>query len=115
LERHVFFSGINGDALDKKPVNPPFNPLAKAEWDCPRFDLDHIALDYATSLTNRTAALAARLISTLATLGMQINFNGFTFIDERALDGHAQRCGAVDEEKEQGSGGEEPWKLTNLP
>jgi hypothetical protein len=31
---------------------------------------------------------------------MQVNFNGFTFIDERVLDGYAQRYGAVDEEKE---------------
>jgi hypothetical protein len=40
---------------------------------------------------------------------MQVNFNGFIFIDERALDWHAPRYGAVDEEKEQGSDGEEPW------
>jgi serine/threonine protein kinase SCH9 len=90
-------------------------PGGKFEWDRPQFNPDHIALDYATSLTNKTAALAVGLTWTPATLGIQVIFNGFTFIDERALDGHAQRYGAVDEEKEQGSDGEEPWKLTNLP
>jgi len=76
----------------------------------PSFNPDHIALGSETSLTNRAAALAARLTSTSTTLGIQVNFNGVTFIDERALDGHAQRYGAVDGEKEQGSDGGEPWK-----
>jgi serine/threonine protein kinase len=96
LKRHPFFASIEWDALAKKLVTPPLTPPLESQ-------AGPLVSVLSNSLDNRIATLAANMRSTPFTLGMQANFKGFTFVDERSLDGHVQRLGVPDEEEEQGN------------
>ncbi|OJD27713.1 AGC/AKT protein kinase [Blastomyces percursus] len=91
LMAHPFFHDVDWDALAKKNVAPPFKPKLKSVMDTSYFDPEFTtALDQATSLNARAAALAAGAMpaSTPLSPGMQANFRGFTFVNESSMDQH---------------------------
>ncbi|ODH53486.1 AGC/AKT protein kinase [Paracoccidioides brasiliensis] len=91
LMAHPFFHDVDWEALGKKNVAPPFKPKLKSEMDTSYFDPEFTtALDHATSLNARAAALAAGAMpaSTPISPGMQANFRGFTFVNESSMDQH---------------------------
>lgn len=90
LKRHPFFNDIDWDALSKKLITPPFKPSLKSETDVSYFDPEFTnALNNSGSLNERAAALARGFAtSTPLSPSVQANFQGFTFVDESALDDH---------------------------
>ncbi|KAL1883135.1 hypothetical protein VTK73DRAFT_9502 [Phialemonium thermophilum] len=90
LKRHPFFNDIDWDALSKKLITPPFKPKLKNETDVSYFDPEFTnALNTNGSLNERAAALAkGYATSTPLSPSVQANFQGFTFVDESALDDH---------------------------
>ncbi|QPH00818.1 hypothetical protein C2857_004837 [Epichloe festucae Fl1] len=90
LKRHAFFGDIDWDLLTKKLITPPFKPKLKSETDVSYFDPEFTtALDQNGSLNERAAALArGYATSTPLSPSVQANFQGFTFVDESALDDH---------------------------
>ncbi|PHH90798.1 hypothetical protein CDD83_2597 [Cordyceps sp. RAO-2017] len=90
LKRHPFFADIDWDLLSKKLITPPFKPKLKSETDVSYFDPEFTnALDQNGSLNERAAALArGYAASTPLSPSVQANFQGFTFVDESALDDH---------------------------
>jgi len=90
LKRHAFFNDIDWDALSKKLITPPFKPQLKNDTDVSYFDPEFTnALDNNGSLNERAAALARGFAtSTPLSPSVQANFQGFTFVDESALDDH---------------------------
>lgn len=90
LKRHAFFADIDWTLLSKKLITPPFKPKLKSETDVSYFDPEFTtALDQNGSLNERAAALArGYAASTPLSPSVQANFQGFTFVDESALDDH---------------------------
>ncbi|ROW16141.1 hypothetical protein VPNG_01786 [Cytospora leucostoma] len=90
LKRHPFFNDIDWDALSRKLITPPFKPSLKSETDVSYFDPEFTnALNNSGSLNERAAALARGFAtSTPLSPSVQANFQGFTFVDESALDDH---------------------------
>ncbi|KAL2261612.1 hypothetical protein VTK26DRAFT_3787 [Humicola hyalothermophila] len=90
LKRHAFFADIDWDALSKKLITPPFKPHLKSDTDVSYFDPEFTnALDTNGSLNERAAALAkGYATSTPLSPSVQANFQGFTFVDESALEDH---------------------------
>ncbi|CAK7216157.1 Serine/threonine-protein kinase [Sporothrix curviconia] len=88
LMEHPFFRDIDWDALSKKLITPPFKPKLKSDTDVSYFDpIFTDAMDKSGSLNERAAALARGIAtSTPLSPSMQANFQGFTFVDESALD-----------------------------
>ncbi|KAI5466139.1 kinase-like domain-containing protein [Mariannaea sp. PMI_226] len=103
LKRHAFFGDIDWTLLSKKLITPPFKPKLKSETDVSYFDPEFTtALDQNGSLNERAAALArGYAASTPLSPSVQANFQGFTFVDESALDDHMRdrhRMGLDDED-----------------
>ncbi|OAA68093.1 serine/threonine-protein kinase sck1 [Niveomyces insectorum RCEF 264] len=90
LMEHPFFRDIDWDALSKKLITPPFKPKLKSDTDVSYFDPAFTdAMDKSGSLNERAAALARGIAtSTPLSPSMQANFQGFTFVDESALEDH---------------------------
>ena len=90
LKRHPFFADIDWDILGKKLITPPFKPKLKSATDVSYFDPEFTtALDQNGSLNQRAAALAQGFAtSTPLSPSVQANFQGFTYVDESALDDH---------------------------
>jgi protein-serine/threonine kinase len=88
LKRHAFFADIDWDALSKKLITPPFKPQLKSDTDVSYFDPEFTnALNTNGSLNERAAALAkGYATSTPLSPSVQANFQGFTFVDESALE-----------------------------
>lgn len=88
LMEHPFFRDIDWDALSRKLITPPFKPKLKSDTDVSYFDpIFTDAMDKSGSLNERAAALARGIAtSTPLSPSMQANFQGFTFVDESALD-----------------------------
>ncbi|CAK7202729.1 Serine/threonine-protein kinase [Sporothrix eucalyptigena] len=88
LMEHPFFRDIDWDALSKKLITPPFKPKLKSDTDVSYFDpIFTDAMDKSGSLNERAAALARGIAtSTPLSPSMQANFQGFTFVDESALE-----------------------------
>ncbi|KAM0237717.1 hypothetical protein ACHAPO_004367 [Fusarium lateritium] len=107
LKRHPFFADVDWTLLTKKLITPPFKPKLKSETDVSYFDPEFTtALDQNGSLNERAAALArGYAASTPLSPSVQANFQGFTFVDESALDDHMRdRAGLVDEDMDDGNG-----------
>lgn len=101
LKRHAFFSDIDWDVLAKKLITPPFKPQLKSDTDVSYFDPEFTnALNTNGSLNERAAALArGYATSTPLSPSVQANFQGFTFVDESALDDHMRdRYGSHEDE-----------------
>ncbi|RDA91755.1 hypothetical protein CP533_4786 [Ophiocordyceps camponoti-saundersi (nom. inval.)] len=101
LKRHPFFGDIDWHLLAKKLITPPFKPKLKSETDVSYFDPEFTnALDQNGSLNERAAALArGYAASTPLSPSVQANFQGFTFVDESALDDHMRdRMGNDDDD-----------------
>ncbi|KAK4128678.1 kinase-like protein [Parathielavia appendiculata] len=101
LKQHAFFADIDWDALSKKLITPPFKPQLKNDTDVSYFDPEFTnALDTNGSLNERAAALAkGYATSTPLSPSVQANFQGFTFVDESALDDHMRdRYGKYEDE-----------------
>ncbi|KND95122.1 Serine/threonine-protein kinase SCH9 [Tolypocladium ophioglossoides CBS 100239] len=100
LKRHPFFTDIDWDILAKKLITPPFKPKLKSETDVSYFDPEFTtALDQNGSLNERAAALArGYAASTPLSPSVQANFQGFTFVDESALDDHMRDRFRTDDE-----------------
>ncbi|KAK3336546.1 serine/threonine-protein kinase sck1 [Cercophora scortea] len=90
LKRHAFFQDIDWIALSKKLITPPFKPQLKNDTDVSYFDPEFTnALLTNGSLNERAAALAkGYATSTPLSPSVQANFQGFTFVDESALEDH---------------------------
>lgn len=90
LKRHPFFNDVDWEALSKKVITPPFKPSLKSDTDVSYFDPEFTnALNTNGSLNERAAALARGFAtSTPLSPSVQANFQGFTFVDESALDDH---------------------------
>ncbi|KAK3382895.1 serine/threonine-protein kinase sck1 [Lasiosphaeria ovina] len=90
LKRHAFFQDIDWIALSKKLITPPFKPQLKNDTDVSYFDPEFTnALNTNGSLNERAAALAKGFAtSTPLSPSVQANFQGFTFVDESALEDH---------------------------
>jgi len=91
LKAHPFFADIDWDALGKKNLVPPFKPKLKSELDVSNFDPEFTnALNNAnaSSLNARAAQLASGVnpASTPLSPTMQLNFKGFTFVDESNIE-----------------------------
>ncbi|PHH68094.1 hypothetical protein CDD80_267 [Ophiocordyceps camponoti-rufipedis] len=101
LKRHPFFGDIDWDLLAKKLITPPFKPKLKSETDVSYFDPEFTnALDQNGSLNERAAALArGYAASTPLSPSVQANFQGFTFVDESALDDHMRDRTRNDDEE----------------
>jgi len=72
-------------------VIPPFKPKLKSELDVSNFDPEFTnALNQGGSLNARAAALASGInpASTPLSPTVQANFEGFTFVDESAIEKH---------------------------
>ncbi|PTD12032.1 Serine/threonine-protein kinase SCH9 [Fusarium culmorum] len=107
LKRHPFFGDVDWTLLTKKLITPPFKPKLKSETDVSYFDPEFTtALDQNGSLNERAAALArGYAASTPLSPSVQANFQGFTFVDESALEDHMRdRAGLVDEDMDDGNG-----------
>ncbi|RSL80375.1 hypothetical protein CEP51_006636 [Fusarium floridanum] len=100
LKRHSFFGDIDWTLLSKKLITPPFKPKLKSETDVSYFDPEFTtALDQNGSLNERAAALArGYAASTPLSPSVQANFQGFTFVDESALDDHMRDRARMDDE-----------------
>ncbi|KXX76698.1 Serine/threonine-protein kinase SCH9 [Madurella mycetomatis] len=101
LKRHAFFADIDWDALSKKLITPPFKPQLKNDTDVSYFDPEFTnALNTNGSLNERAAALAkGYATSTPLSPSVQANFQGFTFVDESALEDHMKdRYGKYEDE-----------------
>lgn len=100
LKRHAFFNDIDWILLSKKLITPPFKPKLKSATDVSYFDPEFTtALDQNGSLNERAAALArGYAASTPLSPSVQANFQGFTFVDESALDDHMRDLGMNDDE-----------------
>ncbi|KAK4449343.1 Serine/threonine-protein kinase [Podospora aff. communis PSN243] len=104
LKRHAFFNDIDWDALAKKLITPPFKPQLKNDTDVSYFDPEFTnALNTNGSLNERAAALARGFAtSTPLSPSVQANFQGFTFVDESALEDHMRdRYGGKYEDDEE--------------
>ncbi|VUC33117.1 unnamed protein product [Clonostachys rosea] len=112
LKRHAFFGDIDWDLLTKKLITPPFKPKLKSETDVSYFDPEFTtALDQNGSLNERAAALArGYAASTPLSPSVQANFQGFTFVDESALDDHMRdRIRNDDEDMDDTRGTDDDW------
>lgn len=100
LMRHPFFEDIDWSLLAQKLIAPPFKPKLKSETDVSYFDPEFTtALDQNGSLNERAAALArGYAASTPLSPSVQANFQGFTFVDESALDDHMRDRAKTDDE-----------------
>ncbi|KAH6898435.1 kinase-like domain-containing protein [Thelonectria olida] len=100
LKRHPFFGDIDWTLLSKKLISPPFKPKLKSETDVSYFDPEFTtALEQNGSLNERAAALArGYAASTPLSPSVQANFQGFTFVDESALDDHMRDRHRMDDE-----------------
>jgi len=101
LKRHPFFADIDWDLLAKKLISPPFKPKLTSATDVSYFDPEFTnALDNNGSLNERAAALSKGFAtSTPLSPSVQANFQGFTFVDESALDDHMRDKGRYDDEE----------------
>jgi len=102
LKRHAFFADVDWDVLGKKLITPPFKPQLKSDTDVSYFDPEFTnALNTNGSLNLRAAALAkGYATSTPLSPSVQANFQGFTFVDESALDDHMKdRYGKYEDEQ----------------
>lgn len=88
LKQHPFFADIDWDLLEKKLITPPFKPKLKSVEDVAYFDPEFTnALTNDSSIKNRAANLARGFAtSTPLSPSVQANFQGFTFVDESALE-----------------------------
>ncbi|CCU75464.1 putative cAMP-dependent protein kinase catalytic subunit [Blumeria hordei DH14] len=95
LKRHPFFADIDWELLTAKKITPPFKPKLKSVTDTSNFDPEFTnALNDAGSLNARAAALAAGIAtSTPLSPGVQASFEGFTFVDESAMDDYMNGIG----------------------
>lgn len=112
LKRHPFFNDIDWNALAKKLITPPFKPTLKSDTDVSYFDPEFTnALNQSGSLNERAAALARGFAtSTPLSPSVQANFQGFTFVDESALDDHMRdRAMADDDEMDVDRSREHDW------
>lgn len=100
LKQHAFFNDIDWTLLTQKRIAPPFKPKLKSETDVSYFDPEFTtALDQNGSLNERAAALAhGYAASTPLSPSVQANFQGFTFVDESALDDHMRDRVRTDDE-----------------
>ncbi|KAJ4163474.1 hypothetical protein LMH87_005198 [Akanthomyces muscarius] len=100
LKQHAFFKDIDWTLLTQKRIAPPFKPKLKSETDVSYFDPEFTtALDQNGSLNERAAALArGYAASTPLSPSVQANFQGFTFVDESALDDHMRDRARTDDE-----------------
>lgn len=101
LKQHPFFGDVDWVLLSKRLITPPFKPKLKSETDVSYFDPEFTnALDQNGSLNERAAALARGYAgSTPLSPSVQANFQGFTYVDESALDDHMKdRVGTDDED-----------------
>ncbi|ROT37434.1 kinase-like protein [Sodiomyces alkalinus F11] len=100
LKQHLFFEDIDWVTLSKKLITPPFKPKLSSATDVSYFDPEFTnALDNNGSLNERAAALAKGLTtSTPLSPSVQANFQGFTFVDESALDDHMRDRRRYDDE-----------------
>ncbi|KAK8190720.1 kinase-like domain-containing protein, partial [Phyllosticta paracitricarpa] len=108
LKAHPFFADIDWEALSKKNLVPPFKPKLKSELDTSNFDPEFTnALNQATSLNARAAALAAGMnpASTPLSPTVQANFKGFTFVDDSHMEEHFGGMDPMDEDVKV----PEPW------
>ncbi|KAI8231032.1 hypothetical protein K4K55_006348 [Colletotrichum sp. SAR 10_96] len=101
LKRHPFFGDIDWELLAKKLITPPFKPKLTSATDVSYFDPEFTnALDNNGSLNERAAALSRGFAtSTPLSPSVQANFQGFTFVDESALDDHMRDKNRYDDEE----------------
>lgn len=112
LKRHPFFNDIDWNLLAKKLITPPFKPKLKSATDVSYFDPEFTtALDQNGSLNERAAALArGYAASTPLSPSVQANFNGFTYVDESALDDHMRDLENDDEHMDDAqANGDDDW------
>jgi serine/threonine protein kinase len=90
LKAHEFFHDVDWVALARKNLVPPFKPKLKSELDVSNFDPEftNALNDGAGSLNTRAAAIASGIDINATPLSptMQANFQGFTFVDESAVE-----------------------------
>ncbi|KAK0746234.1 serine/threonine-protein kinase sck1 [Schizothecium vesticola] len=123
LKNHAFFNDIDWDALAKKLITPPFKPQLKSDTDVSYFDPEFTnALNVNGSLNERAQQLARGFAtSTPLSPSVQANFQGFTFVDESALEDHMRnqfennnrRDDEMDEDHASDRGRDDEWDDLN--
>ena len=81
LMKHEFFASTDWAALQKKEVDPPMTPTLHTALETEASDVD-------SALELRARNLGAGIaMSTPLDAALQVQFSGFTFVDESVLDG----------------------------
>ena len=77
IKKHVFFSGIDWEKLEKKEIEPPFKPKVKNEMDTSQIDTTFTQEKPQDSLVE----------TSLGDVSKENNFDGFTFVAPSNMDG----------------------------
>jgi len=114
LRTHPFFADVDWVALGKKNLVPPFKPKLKSELDVSNFDPEFTsALDGGGSLNTRAQAIASGVDTGATPLSptMQANFQGFTFVDESAVEKQFADSGHQEADEKMGENDDDDWDI----
>jgi serine/threonine protein kinase len=78
IKKHVFFTGIDWEKLERKEIEPPFRPKVKSEVDTSQID---------TAFTQEKPQDSLVEHSLGDTLNKENNFDGFTFVAPSQMEG----------------------------
>jgi serine/threonine protein kinase len=82
VTKHPFFKGIDWDALLRKEIQPPWKPPVKSETDTSQIEDTFKQEAAVDSVVDHSSVLGALTDEDLN------DFEGFTFADEKLLEGH---------------------------
>jgi len=114
LRTHPFFADVDWVALGKKNLVPPFKPKLKSELDVSNFDPEFTsALDGGGSLNTRAQAIASGVDTGATPLSptLQANFQGFTFVDESAVERQFADGGHQEADEKMGDNDDDDWDI----
>ncbi|PRP75266.1 hypothetical protein PROFUN_15887, partial [Planoprotostelium fungivorum] len=77
VKKSAFFSGLDWAALERKEIEPPFKPKVKDVMDYSQID---------TCFTQDKQLESAPNESAMGAAGKDVNFDGFTFVSDSAMD-----------------------------
>ncbi|PVH16766.1 uncharacterized protein CXQ87_004319 [Candidozyma duobushaemuli] len=97
LKEHPFFQDVDWNLLKAKDIPPPFKPHLSSETDTSNFDPEFT--NESTSVLKKHMDMASTPLSP----GIQANFQGFTYVDDSAMDDHFSKSHRYQAFKHSGS------------
>ncbi|KAF3987591.1 hypothetical protein FT663_03748 [Candidozyma haemuli var. vulneris] len=97
LKEHPFFQDVDWNLLKAKDIPPPFKPHLSSETDTSNFDPEFT--NESTSVLKKHMEMASTPLSP----GIQANFQGFTYVDDSAMDDHFSKSHRYQAFKHSGS------------